>query len=348
MRLRVGLVGLGDTWPERHAPALRALAAQFKVRAVCDQVVHRAQQAATEFSAVAVDSYRALVRREDLDAVLILSPQWFGPLPILAASESGKAVYCAGGLDLQPEEAASVKQRVEQAGIAFMPEFPRRHAPATLRLKELIATRLSDARLIFCHRRAGAEDDRGHAPADWPERGNMHDLIELVDWCCYVVDREPTMVTGMMHQSDGRSPGEDYRMMSLDFSEPAAPGAGPVAQISCGRYIPARWEEAISFRPLAALQVCCERGVAFIDLPSTLIWFDEAGRHQESLDSERPVGEQMLLQFHRAATGAACKTCGLADAHRAITIVQLARRSHLEGRRIELEKGDRRAFLGDD
>ena len=27
-----------------------------------------------------------------------------------------------------------------------------------------------------------------------------------------------------------------------------------------------------------------------VDLPATLVWFDEAGRHQESLDSERPVG----------------------------------------------------------
>ena len=38
-------------------------------------------------------------------------------------------------------------------------------------------------------------------------------------------------------------------------------------------------EEAISFRPPAELQVVCERGVAFLDLPSTLIWFDCAGRH---------------------------------------------------------------------
>ena len=79
-------------------------------------------------------------------------------------------------------------------------------------------------------------------------------------------------------------------MMSLDFSPPDAPASGPVAQISCGRYIPAHWQEAITYRPLAGLQVSCERGIAFVDLPSTLVWFDEAGRHQESLDAERPVG----------------------------------------------------------
>jgi predicted dehydrogenase len=66
------------------------------------------------------------------------------------------------------------------------------------------------------------------------------------------------------------------------------------------------------------------------------VWFDEAGRHQESLDSERPVGEQLLTQFYRAATSLVRRTCDLEDAYQAICVVQAARRSHEEGRRIEL------------
>ncbi|MGD0900734.1 MAG: Gfo/Idh/MocA family oxidoreductase, partial [Thermoguttaceae bacterium] len=89
MKLRVGLVGLGEVWHQRHAPALRMLADRFEVRAVCDQVGHRAQQAAQEFGAAAVDGFRILARREDIDAVLILAPQWYGALPILAACEAG-------------------------------------------------------------------------------------------------------------------------------------------------------------------------------------------------------------------------------------------------------------------
>ena len=147
MKLRVGLVGLGDVWQTRHAPALRTMSDRFKVHAVCDQVAHRAEQVAAEFNADAVDGYRTLAMREDIDAVLLLSPQWYGALPILAACESGKAVYCAAGLDLELEEAQLVKNRVVESGIAFMAEFPRRHAPATIRLKELIATRLGQPRL---------------------------------------------------------------------------------------------------------------------------------------------------------------------------------------------------------
>jgi predicted dehydrogenase len=334
MKLRVGLIGLGDAWHQRHAPALRTLSDRFEVRAICDQVCHRAEQAATEFGATAVDGYRVLVRREDVDAVLMLAPQWYGALPILAACEAGKAVYCAAGLDLEPEEARLVKQRVEQTGIAFVAEFPRRQAPATVRLKELMATRLGSPRILFCHRRNAVLPVKCHLTGCSPQHTAIRDLIELVDWCRYVVDREPRWVTGLMHGDP--LAGEDYQMMTLDFSDRACPGIGPVAQISCGRYIPADWKEAIGYRPLAELQVACANGIAFVDLPASLTWFDEAGRHRESLDSERPVGEQLLSQFHRAVTSLLRRTCDLEDAYRALWIVEQARRSHAVGQRLEL------------
>jgi predicted dehydrogenase len=310
------------------------LADRFEVRVVCDQVSHRAQQAALEFGATAVDGFRTLARREDIDAVLILAPQWFGALPVLAASDAGKAVYCAAGMDMSLAEAEKVRERVEEAGVAFMAEFPRRCAPATLRLKELIATRLGEPKLLFCHQRSVTEPFGGPMSCRPTRFSGSRHLVELVDWCRYVVDHEATWVTGLMHPSQCPTGEEDYQMMSLDFSTSGIAGTGAVAQISCGRYIPAPWHEAITYRPLAELQVSCERGIAFVDLPSTLIWFDEAGRHQESLDSERPVGEQLLTQFHRSVTSLVRKTADLEDAYRALLIVEKARLSQQEGRRL--------------
>ena len=245
MKLRVGLIGLGDAWEPRHRPALRALADRFEVRAVCEQVRRRAELAAAEFHAEPVDSFRALARREDVDAVLILSSQWYGWLPILAACEAGKAVYYGGGFNPEPEQARRIQRRVEEAGIAFMAEFPRRHWAATLRLKELIATKLGAPRLLFCHHRLTAPERSGQSATVRSRPPIMQELVELVDWCRYVVGKEPTFATGMMHRSGDESAEEDYQMMSLDFSDPAAPGTGPLAQISCGRYFPARWREAI-------------------------------------------------------------------------------------------------------
>ncbi len=336
MKLRVGLVGLGNVWENRHRPALRALSDRFEVRAVCEPVAHRAEIAAKDFGATAVDGYRALAEREDVDAVMILSSQWFGPLPILAACDAGKAVYCAAPLDFQADQAAAIKERVERSGVAFVAEFARRHAPATLRLKELIATQLGSPRLIFCHQRIPTTARSTKSPSQ-PARPPMQEMVELVDWCRYVVGRAPTSVLGLAHDAADES-GKDYEMMSLDFAQPGGgPGSGVTAQISSGRYMPAQWPEAVTYRPPAALQVACEHGIAFIDMPASLVWFDPAGRHLESLDSERPVGEALLGQFHRSVTSLVRSTSGLEDAFQAMAIVERARTSHAEGRRVPLD-----------
>ena len=337
MKLRVGIVGLGESWETQHRPALRALSDRFDVRAFCADVALLAEQAASDFNAATVDGFRALAARNDVDAVLMLASEWFGPLPILAACDYGKAVYCGATLDLDLERAREVKDRVERSGVAFMAEFPRRHAAATLRLKELIATRLGQPRLLFCHERLRhhkrkqneAHRRRLHAPA-------VRAMMELVDWCCYVVDQPATQVTGIRHLGDP-SGAEDYRMMSLEFAAAGPGGTDALAQISCGDYLREVWPEAASFRPPADMQVCCEGGVAFVDLPNRLVWFDEAGRHLESLDSEQPVGERLLTQFHRAVTSLVRRSGDLEDAYRAWYVVQSARESYRLGRRLPLD-----------
>ena len=187
MKLRVGLIGLGQVWEKRHRSALRALSERFEVRAICEQVAHRAEKAASDFDADTVDGYRALARRADIDAILMLSPQWFGTLPILAACDAGKAIYCAAAMNMSSQQAADIRARVETAGIAFMVEFPRRLAPATLRLKELIATQLGKPRLLFCHRRLPFVN-KTRPDSD---QVVLQELTELVDWCQYVVGSPP-------------------------------------------------------------------------------------------------------------------------------------------------------------
>ena len=335
MKLRVGIVGLGSQWDTRYLPALRSLADRYEVRGVCEQVSHLAKRAATELGTVAVDGYRALAARDDIDAVLYLSDQWYGTAPILAACDFGKAVYSAISFPVDPDEARVLRGRVEESGIAFMAELPRRYAPATLRLKELIATPLGAPRMPFCHRRVPLSQ----TPMSPPPRdraSEARDLMELVDWCRYVAGTEPTSVVAVRHAETPGGVVDDYQMMSLDFSTTGTPGDGVLAQISCGYYMPREWEEAVGFRPPPALQVVCERGIAFIDLPASLVWFDGAGRHQESLESDRPVGECMLLQFHRNVTSLVRAMSGLDDALKAMQIVQASATSQSEGRRVSL------------
>ena len=337
MKLRVGLIGLGDDWDRRHRSALRALNDRFDVRAVYEQVAHRAVAAAREFDAQPVDGYHTLASREDVDAVLLLSQNWYGTLPIFAACDAGKDIYSAAGLGTDLARADLLKQRIEDSGVTFMAESSRRHAPATNRLKELIVTRLGAPRLLFSHRRDMPDGNSNATRKGSAFDATTNELVEIVDWCRFIVGLDPTSVIGLKHLARDGSTGNDYEMMSLDFSSSdSETGSGSVAQISSGNYIPHAWSEAASFRLPADLQVACENGIAFVDLPAKIVWFDSAGRHQESLDSERPLGEALLSQFYRGVTSLVRNSNSLEDTHRALKVVMLAYESQQRGQRMPL------------
>ena len=140
VRLRVGVIGLGRLWETRHKPSLARMGDRFRVTAVYDPVYRRAELEATQLGCAACEGLAALVERPDVDVIYLLARQWFGLHPIALACAAGKAVYCALPLADDLAELETLAPLVEQSGIGFMPEFARRCYPATLRLKELLAT----------------------------------------------------------------------------------------------------------------------------------------------------------------------------------------------------------------
>ena len=159
-------------------------------------------------------------------------------------------------------------------------------------------------------------------------------LVELIDWCSYIIADDPKAVQGMRHcfESDGNPC--SILNLNLDYGDVAQPSA--MAQIRMGRILPKQWKDALGYRRPAALQVTCEHGVAYIDSPSTIIWFDDAGQHTESLEADRPVGEQLFTLFHHAVTSLVRKTNDLEDAYRARLIVEEAEKCFASRERLEL------------
>ncbi len=323
-------MGLGPTWHNRHRPALAALSSRYEVRAVCDPIAHRADQVAQEFGVRSVDGFRALTAAEDIEAILMLSGRWFGALPILAACDAGKAIYCGASVEMRQDEVQELSSRVRRSGVAFMAELPFRLAPATIRLKELIATRLGQPKLLFCNERHVAtsfSQTDASGPASHTRR-----LIEMVDWCRYIADCEPKSVQCAMHSSPYEFQPNDYTLVTLEFE--SLDGTQPLAQIACGGYVPSAWSDAASFRRPADLQVVCERGMAFLDLPGSLVWFDNAGQHNESLEQVRPLGEELLMQFHRSVSSLVLRSASLIDSIQALQIVLAAKESAETGKRV--------------
>ncbi|MEM6980222.1 MAG: Gfo/Idh/MocA family oxidoreductase [Planctomycetota bacterium] len=364
MKLRVGLVGLGTHWQSMHRPALRMLSERFDVRAVYADVAKLAENAAMEFQADPCDGYQMMVRRDDIDAILVLESSWLRFLPAMAACRAGRAVFWAGQLDLNPQTDGDFMTCVENSGVAFMASLPRRFAPATLRLKELIATHLGPPQLVFCHKRINIDQKllrqrssakrfasetgfAGMKQCDDRDHATRAELIEMIDWTNYVMDSRPQSVLSISPATevtsneiasnttasvDSRS--LDYQALTMSYQRESTVPA--MAQLSCGTYIPSHWPEAIGFRPPAEMQVRCQSGIAFIDLPNGLVWFDDAGRHQESLDNETSIGEKMLGQFHRAVTSLIRNVSGLDDVHCAASVLRAVAESQQRGCRIDL------------
>jgi predicted dehydrogenase len=303
VRLRVGVIGLGRLWEARHKPSLLRLRDRFQVTAVYDQVLRRAEIEAGQLGCAAVEGLTALIERSDVDVVYLLTPQWFGLHPIEIACASGKPVYCALPLAGEPDELKSLAKRIESSGIAFMPEFARRFYPATLRLRELLATTLGAPRLIVGQNRLFSFDRYGQ-PGPTTQIAPAPLMIDpgsyLLDWCCFLFQAEPIAVQGFANTTlpvAGDGAGPDFESFIAEFE------GGAMVQIAFGRYHRNPWGEATRFLPQPGFQIYAEQGAAWLELPERIQWSDAQGIHEERLPLEPTVGDVLNDQFHRLVRG---------------------------------------------
>lgn len=333
-RLRIGVVGLGRLWESRHKPSLLRLQDRFRITALFDQVARRAEIEADQLGCAACEGLTALVNRPDVDAVYLLSPQWFGLLPAFLACRAGKPVYCALPLSSDVDELGRLAECVEAAGVPFMPEFARRCYPATLRLKELLATKLGAPRLVVGQSRLFGFDryaQPGPTTQVVPVPLSIDPGSYLLDWCSFIFGAAPESISSTrsvtLPAQSGTEP--DFESFSAAF-----PG-GASAQISYGRYHRGAWGEANRFLPAAGFQVFAERGAAWLEPPDRIQWWDADGPHDERLPLEPSVGDVLNEQFHRLVHGAASLAPSIRDALEVARLVRDLERSQAEGRVVE-------------
>ena len=143
--LNIGLVGYGfmgrthsngykrvnDFFPElQHRPVLKAVCGRSpeKVQAFADQ---------WQYESIETD-WRALIARDDIDAVDICTPNNSHAEIAIAAAEAGKMILCEKPLALNPEEGEKMIAAVEKAGVANTVWYNYRRAPAVTMAKQLI------------------------------------------------------------------------------------------------------------------------------------------------------------------------------------------------------------------
>jgi predicted dehydrogenase len=304
--VRVGVIGLGRRWRRHYRPALRALAElRLEVCAVCDQVQEQAVGEARHLGCDAAAGPAELFERDDLDALLLVDPQWFGLWPLELACRARKPVLCCVPLELDLEHADTLVQQVRDSQLPVLVEMVPRYAPATEWLRSLLATpALGAVRGVQCDVLVGAERE---GPAD---------RVALLDWCVQIMGCAPT------HVQVAGTEGGPLISLLLECSD------GRAAQVS--------WWRTGGLGRGPRLEVVGEHGWAAVELPGRWWQGRAAGRSSGRFRGE-PAARLVLREFAEVLQTGRPPVPSLEDAYRALTWLRAAERSRAEGRRVAIE-----------
>ena len=202
--MRVGLVGCGAIGRRAHVPALQAAGATLT--AFASRTLESAQAAADEAGGGSVVAdWRDLVTRDDVDAVVLCTPNALHAPQALAAIAAGKHVLVEKPFTVTVEESDAVLAAAAAAGVVVMTAHNGRFAPLVEGLAHQVRAgavgEVLSVRCVMCH----------PGPLDWSTAaswflehdqsggGALIDLgVHLVDTVRYVLDDEVVQVSAML------------------------------------------------------------------------------------------------------------------------------------------------------
>ncbi len=136
--LNFAIIGCGGITLQNHLPGL-ALCPGVKVVALCDADPACLEKARQQTGvATATTAWEEVVKRDDVHAVIIATPNVFHPAIAIAAARTGKHVLCEKPLALNYADAKAMAGAAEQSGIRHMTAFTYRFVPSMRYLHHLI------------------------------------------------------------------------------------------------------------------------------------------------------------------------------------------------------------------
>ena len=142
--LNIGMVGygfMGRTHSNGYAQASHFFPCEYKpvLKAVCARNKEKAQAFADTWGYESVETdWREMIKRDDIDAIDVCTPNNLHQEISIAAAEAGKMVLCEKPLAMDQAEGEAMCQAVEKAGVANMVWYNYRRVPAVTLAKQLI------------------------------------------------------------------------------------------------------------------------------------------------------------------------------------------------------------------
>lgn len=135
--LNIGLIGAGRI-AKVHAVAYKSVQGARLV-ACADIAADAANAFAAEHELDAYIDYRELLAREDIDAVIIATPNGLHPEHMIAAANAGKHVFCQKPIALTLADADRMIQTAADCNIILQVGFMLRFTPPIPHLRQLIS-----------------------------------------------------------------------------------------------------------------------------------------------------------------------------------------------------------------
>jgi predicted dehydrogenase len=181
----VAIIGTGAIALANHVRGL-ALCPAAKLVALCDTDREALGRASTQTGVTAAyTDYHELLKRDDVHAVIVATPNYLHAPVALAAVRAGKHVMCEKPLALELSSAVEMWRAAERAGVRHMTAFTYRFVPAMRYMAYLVES--GGAGRIH-HFRAQRFQDWGTRGIGWRQHKNLAGSGELGDMLSHRID----------------------------------------------------------------------------------------------------------------------------------------------------------------
>jgi Predicted dehydrogenases and related proteins len=135
-RINIGIVGTG-WWASVHANAIKK-GKFLKLVACYSRTKEKAKEFAVKNDCEVVSDYMSLIKRTDIDAIIITTPHTTHPELAIKAAQAGKHVLIEKPLALNVKDCKRIIEAFEDAGLVLAVGHDRRWYGSHMKMKELI------------------------------------------------------------------------------------------------------------------------------------------------------------------------------------------------------------------
>jgi predicted dehydrogenase len=226
--MRIGLIGTGNIGVNAHIPAVRANEGMTIV-AAADPTPERLQVAAEAAGLGPDDLYpnwHDLLARDDIEAVIVATPQRFRPEIVIAAANAGKHILAEKPLALTPADARAMIDAARANGVTLATVHNYHFMPVYQDIKEMIDSGDIGEPEVAVLNYLGVEDRPGaaayvprwrHSAAD-AGGGVLTDMLHVVYLANWFMGGAPESVSAWVDRrldSDGDV--EDIALVRYDY-----------------------------------------------------------------------------------------------------------------------------------